>query len=179
MTAASFSARLRALADRQQIYAQMARYCQAIDRCDVGLLKSVFHADATVQFGIFDGNAHDFADYNIPFIKDNLVVAWHRYSNVRIVLDGDRAVAESYMLGNATAAVPDVGNINCPDAMRYADVWEKRDGVWRMASRALIMDWNACWQYTERDDGIFGLMTNKGQRGHGDLAYQHQLVPIQ
>lgn len=169
--------RLRSVADRQRIYAQMARYCQAIDRCDVGLLKSVFHADATVRFGIFDGNAFDFADYNIPFIKDNLVVAWHRFSNVSITLDGDRATAESYMLGNATAAIPG-GEINCPDAMRYADHWEKRDGVWRMRSRDLIMDWNACWSYTGRTDGLYASFTHQGQRGHDDLAYQRQLVPM-
>ena len=65
----STSARIRALADKQAIFEQMCRYIQAVDRCDLELLKSTFHHDGSVIFGIFDGNAHDFCDYDIPFIK--------------------------------------------------------------------------------------------------------------
>lgn len=172
----SFTERVRAVADRQAILDQMSRYCQAIDRCDLELLKSTFHQDGVVRFGIFDGNAWDFCDYDIPFIKENLVMAWHRYATVEIRLDGDRALAESYMLGNAAAALPDGGLINCPDNMRYTDIWEKRDGVWRMYSRDLIMDWNACWPYSGRSDGYFSHFGHQGQRDETDLAYERGLV---
>lgn len=166
----STGARIRALADDKAIYRQMCRYIQAVDRCDLDLLKSVFHPDGEVEFGLFDGNTMAFCDWDIPFILNNLQMGWHRVANVDIRLNGDRAVAESYMLGNAAAALPPEhggGLINCPDGLRYHDVWEKRDGVWRMLSRKLIMDWNACWAHTERPLPVF----RRGSRDRTDPAY--------
>jgi hypothetical protein len=81
------------------------------------------------------------------------------------------------MLGNAAARLPDGQLINCPDNMRYMDVWEKRDGVWRMYSRDLVMDWNACWEYSGRTDGVFTAYKKQGCRGREDMAYQLKLVP--
>lgn len=174
----SLSQRIHAVADHQQILDQMARYCQAVDRCDLALLKSTFHQDGVVKFGIFDGNAWEFCDYDIPFIEENLVMGWHRFATIDIqLLDENRALAESYMLGNAAARMPDGTLINCPDNMRYLDVWEKRDGVWRMYSRDLVMDWNACWPYSGRTDGVFAAYQQRGCRGREDLAYQLKLVP--
>lgn len=172
----SIGQRIQALADKQAIYGQMCRYIQACDRCDVDLLKSVFHQDGTVRFGIFDGNAIEFAEYDIPFIKDNLLMSWHRISNVTIELNGNRATAESYMLGNASASTPN-GVINCPDGMRYTDIWEKREGMWRMSSRSLIMDWNAAWAYSGRTDGIYASFKELGERSRNDLSYRLGLVP--
>ncbi|SDN82375.1 nuclear transport factor 2 family protein [Pseudomonas jinjuensis] len=174
----SLSERIRAVADRQAILDQMTRYCQSIDRCDLELLKSTFHHDGVVRFGIFDGNAWEFCEYDIPFIKENLVMAWHRYATVDIELISEtRALAESYMLGNASARTPDGVLINCPDGMRYLDVWEKRDGVWRMYSRDLVMDWNAAWPYAGREDGHFAQFRLQGRRDRADLAYELKLVP--
>lgn len=167
------SARIRALADEQAIRAQMCHYIQAIDRCDPELLKSTFHPDGSVIFGVFDGNAMDFCAWDIPFIRDNLLMGWHRVGNISIVLDGDRAMAESYMLGNAAAALPAEyggGVINCPDGLRYHDVWEKRDGTWRMFSRNLIMDWNACWPFSGSTEGLYASF-NTGRRDRSDPAY--------
>ncbi len=172
----NISERVAALADKQAIYDQMVRYLQAVDRCDLDLLKSTFHHDGTVIFGIFDGNAHAFCDYDIPFIKDNLIWGFHRIANVSIELNGNRANAESYMLGNAAAATPD-GNINCPDGMRYRDVWEKREGTWRMLNRDLIMDWNACWKYSGQTEGDYAAFKQLGRRDRSDLAYQMKLLP--
>ncbi len=174
----SLSKRIQAVADHQAILDQMARYCQAVDRCDLDLLKSTFHPDGVVDFGIFAGNAWDFCDYDIPFIEDNLVMGWHRFATIDIQLQSEtRALAESYMLGNAAASFPDGQLINCPDNMRYLDVWEKRDGVWRMYSRDLVMDWNACWPYSGRSDGVFAAYQRQGCRGREDIAYQLKLVP--
>lgn len=174
----SSAARIRALADKQAIHEQMCRYIQAVDRCDLELLKSTFHHDGTVIFGIFDGNAHAFCDYDIPFIKDNLIWAYHRIANVLIEFDSDTlARAESYMLGNAAAALPDGTKINCPDNMRYRDVWEKRDGVWKMRQRDLVMDWNGCWPYAGREDGEFAAYRIQGSRDRNDRVYQLGLVP--
>jgi len=82
-------------------------------------------------------------------------------------------MAESYMLGNAAAALPAEyggGVINCPDGLRYHDVWEKRDGTWRMFSRKLIMDWNACWPFSGSTEGIYASF-DTGRRDRSDPAY--------
>jgi hypothetical protein len=156
----------------------MARYIQAVDRCDLALLKSTFHSDGKVRFGIFDGNAHAFCDFDIPFIQEHLVMGWHRFTNASIEFQSDtRAVAESYMLGNAAARLPDGTLINCPDNMRYLDIWDKRDGTWRMASRDLVLDWNASCRYTGRDDGVFA-QCPQGRRDRDDLAYHFQLLSL-
>lgn len=164
--------RLQRLADHQAILEQMGRYTQAIDRCDLALLQSVFHSDGQVQFGTFNGNAAEFCVYNIPFIKENLVMGWHRIASISIDFQSPtRATAESYMLGNAAAQLPDGSLINCPDGMRYIDTWEKRDGQWRIAFRALVMDWNSNWPYSGRSDGFFAQFSHVGQRNTQDLSY--------
>ncbi|MFC3608802.1 nuclear transport factor 2 family protein [Stutzerimonas tarimensis] len=165
------SQRIQRVADHQAILEQMARYIQAVDRLDLALLKYTFHPDGVVRFGIFDGNAHEFCDFDIPFIRDNLTMGAHRFSTATIEFHSDtRAVAESYMLGNAAAPTPDGVMLNFPDNMRYEDVWEKRDGVWRMSSRDLVMDWNAFWPYSQREDGPFAEM-RRSRRDTQDPAY--------
>ncbi|WP_455231103.1 nuclear transport factor 2 family protein [Geopseudomonas aromaticivorans] len=165
------SQRIRRAADHQAILEQMARYIQAVDRCDLELLKYTFHADGVVHFGIFDGNAHEFCDFDIPFIKENLSMGAHRFSTATIEFQSDtRAVAESYMLGNAAAPTPDGTLLNFPDNIRYLDVWEKRDGIWRMYSRELVVDWNAFWPYSQREDGLFAEF-RRGSRSTQDPAY--------
>lgn len=165
------SQRIRRVADYQAILDQMSCYIQSVDRCDLELLKSTFHADGVVRFGIFDGNAHEFCDFDIPFIKENLTMGSHRFSTATIEFDSDTRVrAESYMLGNAAAPGADGKLLNFPDNMRYLDVWEKRDGIWRMYSRDLVMDWNAFWPYSQRDAGEFASM-RRSSRNTDDPAY--------
>lgn len=168
--------RMLAVINRQAICDQMSRYIQAVDRCDLELLKSVFHADGVVDFGVFAGNAWAFCEQNIPFIKENLVMGWHRFTNVDLQLDGARARAESYMLGNAAIRLPDGSLVNCPDNMRYLDIWEKRDGIWRIYSRDLVLDWNASWPLSERVDGEFEQYQLRGRRDESDVVYQHKLI---
>ncbi|MNG17995.1 hypothetical protein D3C84_1020210 [compost metagenome] len=95
----------------------------------------------------------------------------HRFSTTTIEFENDtRALAESYMLGNAAIRLADGQLLNAPDNMRYLDVWEKRDGVWRMYSRDLVLDWSTSWSYTERTDGIFATFI-RGCRDRHDPAY--------
>ncbi len=82
------------------------------------------------------------------------------------------------MLGNAGAALPDGSAFNCPDNMRYGDIWEKRDGEWKMLQRDLIMDWNAAWPYSGQEGGFFAEFKNRGVNDRSDLAYKKGLVVI-
>lgn len=164
--------RLEQLADREAILAQMGRYTHAIDRCDEDLLRSVFNEDGQVQFGTFDGSALEFCQQNIPFIKEHLLMGWHRIASITIdFTNNHQAQAESYMLGNAAASLPNGSQINCPDGMRYLDHWEKREGIWRISFRALVMDWNSNWPYSQRHDGEFSQYQRLGLRSQDDLSF--------
>ena len=44
-------AEMRGLLDRQAITEQIYRYCRAVDRLDIPLGHSVFHEDATADYG--------------------------------------------------------------------------------------------------------------------------------
>jgi SnoaL-like domain len=82
------------------------RYCRAIDRCDEELLLTTFHEDAQVDMGVYVGPAREFARFLMPYMRDNLIVAMHRLTNVFIELDADRAKVESYMPGCAIGKTP-------------------------------------------------------------------------
>ena len=56
---------------------------------------------------------------------------------------------------------------------RYVDRLEKRDGVWRIALRTVVMDWNrnepsrAIW-----NEGIFQALSVHGTRDRTDAVYR-------
>jgi hypothetical protein len=56
---------------------------------------------------------------------------------------------------------------------RYFDRLEKRGGIWRIAKRTVIMDWNLNQPSTEiRDDGLFKTLQIVGRRDRLDPIYQ-------
>jgi ketosteroid isomerase-like protein len=169
---------LQELAAKQAIEDQMARYCQAIDRCDPDILISTFHPDAVVDMGVFVGTPAAFAEAIIPYLKTTLVTATHRITNLLITVDGDRAAAESYMLGYAWDALTNPASpADIPDGMRYTDIWEKRNGEWRLSMRRLIMDWNACWPHSGNyTDGMYAELKYRGKRDKTDLAYSEKIA---
>ena len=89
-------AQMQALVDRQAIEDVLMTYCQAIDRCDLELLKSVYHPDATDDHGSFSGNAHEFAEFIIPTLKAVILDGMHTVTHCLINVDGDFATSESY-----------------------------------------------------------------------------------
>jgi len=57
---------VKELKDREAIREVIHRYCQAVDRCDLEMLKSCYWEDGYDDHGFFAGNAHKFAEYVIP-----------------------------------------------------------------------------------------------------------------
>ena len=82
------------LRDREAIRDVIHRYWQAVDRCDLELLKGCYHADAYDDHGFFAGNTHEFAEYVIP-VLEQIDSSMHAITNTRIQLDGDRAACQS------------------------------------------------------------------------------------
>ncbi|RMF12256.1 MAG: nuclear transport factor 2 family protein [Alphaproteobacteria bacterium] len=184
------------LVDRQQIYHVLTSYCRALDRCDVELMKSVYWEDGFDDHGVFAGNAREFAEFIISGIQEWFEVTQHSISNVHMEFEADRTVAhtESYLFayhkvkGTAEkvrgwfgeaylkAHEESVRAGEDQDFLyggRYFDRFEKRDGVWRIARRTVIMDWNINQPSSALfKDGMFKTLNIRGTRGRADPIYQ-------
>ena len=113
-------------ADHLEIQQVLYRYCRGVDRGDVDLLKSVYHADATDDHGTFKGGGHEFAANVIGRMNQVPVQGQHHVTNMLIRLDGDRAAVESYFI--ALNPEPDADGRPALALVtgRYLDRFEKR-----------------------------------------------------
>jgi len=190
----SLSAELQELLDRQKIYHVLTSYCRALDRCDVELMKSVYWEDGYDDHGVFAGNAQEFAEFIIEGIQTWFEATQHAICNIHMELDGDVAHTEAYLIAyhKVSGARGKVGewfgenylkkfSVSISDDRaqdflyggRYFDRFEKRQGVWRIAKRTVIMDWNINQPSTEiRSEGMFKTLKIVGHRGRHDPIYQ-------
>lgn len=130
------------VADRMQIQEQLSRYGRAVDRIQIGALAAVFHDDAVIVNGSVETPVADFLA-NVGRRHPGVPVGSHFTGNVVIDFIGpDTAFVESYSL--AFEQHPPVGGegpvIDRLARVRNADVFERRDGVWRIARRMGVRD---------------------------------------
>ena len=124
--------------DKLAIREMLTRYCRAVDRCDLELLKSVYWPEASDDHIVFVGNALEFADFVIPLLKEHTECTQHLIGNIWIQLRGDAACSETYV--QAYHRLPRQGG-NVFVGGRYLDRLERRNGEWRIAERKFVMDW--------------------------------------
>lgn len=84
--------------DKQEIYEVLARYCRGVDRCDVELVRSVYHTDSYDDHGYWKGAGQDFADFVVPRLWKANSATMHSLSNVMIDINEDGiAVSEAHV----------------------------------------------------------------------------------
>lgn len=160
-------AALQGLVDRAEIGQLIASHARGIDRKDSELLKSVYFEDATVDYGVFDGPAHDFCDI-LGQGQGESPVTLHRPTNTWIKLDGDKARAESYICAYMDNPGDD-GHIQSLIGGRYLDSFERRDGEWKITNRTYVLDWNTNWAGTgTADEALERPFANYGAHGAQD-----------
>lgn len=139
MTEASETTLLRQLTDRHEITDLIYRYCRAVDRIDPELGKSIFHSDATANYGtFFKGSGHGVIDAVCESHRFCIVHS-HQVTNVSIALDGDRAGSEAYHIAVIRMAVE--GALKQVTVWgRYIDTWSRRDGRWAIDHRLVAYD---------------------------------------
>ena len=184
-------AEIRELIARQKCYDVLTRYCRALDRCDVELMKSVYHEDGFDDHGIFQGNAQEFAEYIIREIQEWFEVTTHAICNVHMEIDGDVACTESYLLAYHIVRPDRMADIFGSTYMqqfriapeqrgrhlyifggRYVDRLERRHGQWRIANRQVVMDWNENVPSSMiLDEGINASLTLRGSRNQQDPVF--------
>jgi hypothetical protein len=149
------------LVARAEIQDLLWRYCRGIDRCDADLVRSVYHAGATDDHGIYAGDAGEFADMVVPMLEQAYRCTQHQLSNMVIDIDGDRASSETYFTAYHRehdlpgGAIAEGGS---PEATagprmvvfggRYLDQLERRDGRWGIVARVVAHDWSDAYPLT-------------------------------
>lgn len=163
---------LRALADKQAIAELLYRYCRAVDRIDVALGHSIWHEDATADYGAdyYQGPGKGVID---RICRDHLGTLNHSHqiANILIELDGDKAGSESY----CTAALRHMrgdAQFEIVVRSRYVDSWSRRDGRWGLDHRIAIRDFDDIREVKPMSK------CEGGRRDSGDPSYAVLRAPL-
>jgi len=167
-------AKVRELANRQEILDCLHRYCRAVDRFDRELLLSVYHPDARDDHGVFVGGPEAFADWAFNYHRTHQVSSHHMVFNHTLELQGDTAHSEIYWLFFGE-------NRTKPNTLavgRYLDRFERRNGRWAIAARVCIAEAVNELQPTEmRAQYVAALMGNgPSARDRSDRSYDRPLI---
>ncbi|MCF8710515.1 nuclear transport factor 2 family protein, partial [Rhizorhapis sp. SPR117] len=163
--------KLQAAIDKQEIHDVLMRYCRGVDRCDIDLLRSVYHPDAIDEHGLFNGSAMEFCEFVIPRQR-RYAHSMHSICNVLAEIEGEKAHVESYFIAYIYNKEDDGQFYDTTVGGRYIDRFEKRDGAWKIAHRVVVMDWNrhhpsqAVW-----DEGMFAALNVRGTKDKTDPVY--------
>jgi ketosteroid isomerase-like protein len=162
------AANLDAALSRDAIHLLLTSYCRAVDRGDEALMASLFWDDAEVISGICNGSGADFARDVVAYVTANLDMCFHSVSNEWIEVKGDHAIGEHYILAQSRSGGNDVQT-----GGRYVDSYERRGGIWKIASRCFVCDWTATHPTTFEPEGFYAGLITRGCFGPGDPVYAH------
>lgn len=124
------------------IYDLICDYMRGQDRLDARLHRSVFHDDATTDYG--EGHRGD-ADGFVAFAQGVLTphaANHHMVGQVRIDFENAHtAFGEVYFQAFHRIADADDQPADLFVAGRYVDRYERRAGTWKIAHRSELVDW--------------------------------------
>jgi hypothetical protein len=153
-----------ALADRMAITDLIYRYCRAVDRLDISLGHSIWHAGGIADYGNFyQGDGRGVIDL-ICAQHLRLLHHSHQVSNILVDIDGDRAGSEAYV----TATLRHIREARVMQMTvwsRYVDWWSRREGRWGLDKRIAIRDFDEIREVTEMQ------RYDTGRRDCNDLSY--------
>ncbi|HBO15114.1 MAG TPA: nuclear transport factor 2 family protein [Porticoccaceae bacterium] len=126
---------------RLEILDVLARYVRGCDRGDGDILASCYHIDAVEEHaGNFVGNAHDYIYEAIPRIL-KMGAMQHLLGSSHIEFKGDMAWVETNVWTFLRIKV-NGGFTDTLTGGRIFDLFELREGDWKIAHRKTIFDWN-------------------------------------
>ncbi len=172
--------RLQAVIDQREIEQLLYINSRALDRGEETLLRSIYHPDATLDFGpgIFQGTVTDYVLW-VMAVMQQVKASQHSISNTRIEVRGDEAFSESYFTAHNRLDKP-TGREDLFLAGRYLDRFERRPagpaGIWKIVHRKQVLD----WVRTEAVADVFYHLNPDalwGQRGKADMSYHMEQFP--
>jgi hypothetical protein len=167
-TSATTQPDLQYVLDRIAIEDCLHRYCHAVDRCDIELLRTVYWDDAEDDHIFWIGSGKEFPDFSIPVLKSRDQTL-HSITNTIIRIDGDEARVESHFRAYERLRRKDGKPNDLTMYGRYVDLLTKRNGEWRIFRRKCVMDYWRIWEDScDWERGVFGKKFQPGQRGDAD-----------
>ncbi|WP_212723027.1 nuclear transport factor 2 family protein [Nocardioides jishulii] len=133
-------ARVQELLDKEEIRQVMYAYARGTDRCQADLVRDAYHPDAWDDHGNFSGGREHVVE-TIMSRGATAPVSMHHLGNVLIELLGDTAHVETYFVAHQVLE-RDGRSFTRMRAGRYLDLFERRDGRWRIAHRRVVDDWS-------------------------------------
>ena len=162
--------RLAVLEAREAIRDVLYLYARGADRADVELFKSCYHPDAIDCHWFWNGNAHEYADWVFPLLRQ-LPNSQHSITNPIIELDGDRAFVESQWYVIHRVPLDEERIVDQQVEGRYLDVFERRDGVWKILDRRTVLE-------AFREHVLQREMVHRYPDGHPGLAQRYPHDPV-
>ena len=159
------------VADELAIRHVLAVHCRGVDRADEAALKSAYWADAEVAYGGFNGPAHVFCEA-LPTSIRRFARTQHSISNVLIAFASDTdARVETYVNAYHYLSVEEGPDSEMTYLGRYLDRFQRRDDIWKIQHRTVVMDWNQNAETSAIWDGppFDGLA--RGERAPDDPLY--------
>ena len=141
-------ANLRRLLEVQAIQEVMLRYARAVDRADADLMDSIFWPEGTDNHGMYSGPVTGFFERARKARNDNDRARHHHMAVPRVLsLEGAQAKVETSFIFTGVYGAGDNDNLGTVQEAtvgfnwgRYRDLFEKRDGEWRVLRRLTIYD---------------------------------------
>ena len=127
---------------RVEIGDVLSRYAHAIDRGDRPLARACYHPDAVDNHGRINASVEEVFAFFESYGAD--LRATYHFMGAPLIVVGvegtpDRAMAETYCLYRRELLDPNAEVLI--QGLRYFDLFERRDNVWRIAERTVILDW--------------------------------------
>ncbi len=160
--------------DRFAIIDLAAHYMRALDRLDGALLEAQFWPEARCEYGVFSGSPTDFAAFCMTLLAEHQR-NHHMLGQHLVDFTGPHeAYGEVYYqayhrIFDAAGAARDLFI-----AGRYVDRYERREGVWKFAYRAELVDWVRDDPATDAMVAVTPLIM--GQRKPADPLYDREAM---
>lgn len=150
---------LRALVDRDKIRQCLEGLARGEDRRDAAMITSALWVDSITDYGVFQGTFDEYLAWVVPG-AEAITNTQHVLGQTYIELAGDKAKAETQVVSyhRVDMGPENGGERDTCIGGRYLDLFEKRDGDWRIASRTMLYDWYQDWGPSiDWSQGVMGL----------------------
>jgi len=129
------------LLDREAIRDCIYRYCRGVDRADQVALRGAYWPDATDKHGPYSGSVEGFFEWANGIFESGARNV-HMVGNILIEFTAiNEAVVETYFLALQRGPGRDAIVGQFLIVGRYCDVFQQRDGEWRVFRRVVVYDW--------------------------------------
>lgn len=154
--------------DRLAIQDVLHLHSRGLDRRNESVLKNCYWPDAEVDYGVFKGSAHQFAEIVLPALGEQYQLTRHVLHNTLVEFKAEEALSES--LVDASHLLHGAGE-ELVFGARYLDKLQKRGGEWKILHRQVITDWCQIRALKDESDAEAYAAFARGTNNENDPLY--------